>query len=128
MKINHGENWDNVQLTYDNVIIKVKKKVEEKEEGYTATEGGLLIPKESKKTKKEIYGVGEVMVAGFGYHSTDGKGIVPLSVKKGDFVVINISDPTNGNIVHEDDEHEYRLIREQNVLMKSETEDTFIIE
>lgn len=127
MRINYGKNWENVKLTYDNVIIKVKKKVEEKEEEYTMSEGGFLVPK-AKKTKKEIYGVGEVMVVGDGYHSTDGKDKIPLRVSVGEFVVINITDPTNGNIIHEDDYYEYRLIREQSILMKSDKADTFIFD
>lgn len=144
MKINYGENWKNVELLYDNVIVKVakKKKEEKKDDEWKKSESGLYIPEtsEEKSKKKEIYGVGEVVSVGDGYHGMEKpEERVPLSVKNGDYIVINITDPVNGNIVMteevEDTIYEYRLIREQHILMKTnsnlsdnEKKDVFITE
>lgn len=113
--------WFNVEVLYDSIIVKIpKEKKKEEEEEYTKSAGGIIVKTEKSEKKRKLYGIGEVVCVGSGYHSMDNSGaFVPLSVKVEDYIVINITDPANGNIIHEDEEFEYRLIREQNVLMKT---------
>lgn len=113
--------WLNVNVLYDSVIVKIpKEKKKEEDEEYTKSSGGIIMKVDKAEKKKKLYGIGEVVCVGNGYHSMDGKGeFVPLCVKVGDYIVINITDPANGNIIHEDEDSEYRLIREQGVLMKT---------
>ena len=118
-----AEPWKNVEVLYDSVIAKFpKEKEEKKEEEYTKSAGGIIMPVKKEERKKKLYGIGIVLCVGNGYHAMDNSGnFVPLCVKEGDYIVINITDPANGNIIHEDEEFEYRLIREQNVLMKTKS-------
>ena len=114
---------EKLELTYDNIIIRLpKEKKEEKKDEWTKSESGIYLPEKTEETKKqkEIYACGVAVVVGSGYHDPNNpNNLIPLKVKKDDFVVINKTEPQNSAVLFSDDENEYRLIREQNVLMKA---------
>lgn len=127
-------NYQDVEVMYDSLLVKFPKAdAEKKEESYTKTDGGIYVVKteDEKKKKKDLnsFVLGEVIRAGFGYvNSHDEATMVPLKVKEGDFVIIDSRNSANNVIVESDDEFEYRLIREQNILMKSAKKETFIFD
>jgi chaperonin GroES len=90
----------NVSPLHDRVLIK---RLEEEE----VTKGGIIIPDSAKE--KPIKG--EVVAAGPGKYSDDGKNI-PMSVKKGDNVLFNKYAGTEIKI----DGEEHLVMREDDIL------------
>jgi len=90
----------NVSPLHDRVLIK---RLEEEE----VTKGGIIIPDSAKE--KPIKG--EVVAAGPGKHSDDGK-TIPMSVKKGDNVLFNKYAGTEIKI----DGEEHLVMREDDIL------------
>jgi len=123
-----------VNVLYDAVLVKFPKMIEKKEEdepAFTESEGGVLIPKgTSLETKKEEVNMlhGEVVKVGFGYvNSADQKETVALHVAKGDWIVIDKRNNANNTVFDSaEDGFEYRIIREQNILMSCQGKEVFL--
>jgi chaperonin GroES len=89
-----------VRPLHDRLLIK---RVEEKE----TIKGGIIIPDTAKEKPQE----GEVIAVGNGKKTEDGK-LIPLDVKAGDRILFGKYSGTEIKI----DEHEYLILREDEVL------------
>lgn len=114
---------DHVKVLYDSVLAVFEKpKPKEKDEDeFVKTKEGIFVPKNSsasEKEEKDPLFIGKVVAVGNGYfNSKDESQSVSLRVKVGDYVVIDSRNSANNLIFPKDDVSEYRLLREQNVLM-----------
>lgn len=114
---------NNVKIMYDSVLVKVEKKQEKKNnEKFEQNEAGIYVPKTAVPEVIDPFKIGVVVVAGSGYTTPDGVSL-PLRTKVGDCVVFDNRNGAN-NVVFEsgDPNFEYRLIREQNILMVIDVE------
>ncbi len=112
-----------IQVLYDSVLAVFEKpKPKDKDEDeFVKTKEGILIPKASsiaEKEEKDPLIIGRVVAVGNGYfNSKDESQSVSLRVKVDDYVVIDSRNSANNLIFPKDETSEYRLLREQNVLM-----------
>lgn len=119
-----------IKVLYDSILVKfVTPKETKKEEKYETSEGGIIVPKspEGPGTPQENALIfGEVVSVGHGYVNTkDQSQTVDLQIKKGNWVIIDTRNNANNTIFKSDDENiEYRLVREQNILTVCEDEKT----
>ena len=90
---------------YDRIVVK---RLEEKE----TARGGIIIPDTAKEKPQQ----GEVLAVGKGKRLEDGK-LVPLDVKAGDRILFGKYASTEITI----HEHEYLILREEDVLGVVET-------
>jgi chaperonin GroES len=89
-----------VRPLHDRILIK---RIDEKE----TVKGGIIIPDSAKEKPQEA----EVIAVGKGKKTEDGK-VIPLDVKAGDRILFGKYTGTEIKV----DEHEYLIIREDEVL------------
>ena len=89
-----------VRPLHDRILIK---RIDEKE----TVKGGIIIPDSAKEKPQEA----EVIAVGKGKKTEDGK-VIPLDVKAGDRILFGKYTGTEIRV----DEHEYLIIREDEVL------------
>lgn len=114
-----------IEVLYDSVLAVFAKPSAKKDDGDDfVKKDGLYIPKNSslvEKEEKEPLIIGRVVAVGTGYfNSRDESLSVSLRVKPGDIIVIDSRNAANNLIFpycNDDQNFEFRLLREQNVLM-----------